>query len=40
MGEGDQEVQSPSYKITKSWIYYVQHGDKSQQYFIAKLKVA
>ena len=30
MGEGVQEVQTSSYKISNSWVYNVQDGDYSQ----------
>lgn len=38
MGEGDQKVQTSSYKINKVWGWNVQHGDYSKHNF-AHLKV-
>ena len=40
MGDGGQEVQSINYKIKKSRECNVQHGDYSQEYCAAYLKVA
>ena len=44
MGEGDQKVQTSSYKINKSWKCNVQHGDYRYHidtiYCIKHLKVA
>ena len=34
MGEVDQEVQTSSRKIKKSWGYNVQHGESSQKYCV------
>ena len=40
MCEGIQKVETSSYKINRFWGCNVQHGDYSQQYCIAYLKVA
>ena len=30
MGEGGQKVQTPSYKVIKSWGWNIQHGDQNE----------
>ena len=40
MCEGGQKAQTFSYKMNKFWGCNAQHGDYSQQYCIAYMKVA